>query len=303
MVSIIIPIYNGEKTILRALESVACQYVCKELIVVDDFSTDKSMDIVERFSENRNFNIIITSVGEYSDKSKPTGVPNAARNIGVYLANGEYIALLDQDDWWVGDKLAEQVLAIYGCDICSTSFIAHDLNTGKERLHGRDTNQVVLVDNMFERFLMLDKTRQTLMSTLMFRKDIYPPMDGNGITDFHWTSQLLKNHRVAVIEKPLVYRGVSGNNASYNSKIRDATLKEQLQVLLKYGEKYDLRKSKKKIYGSYTRYLYQQKRYNESRHIFWSSRKGVKEIAYYFTSFIPPLARWVSNKFCVWGDN
>ncbi len=90
--SIIIPVYNVEKYLKMCLDSVFNQtYKDYEVIVVNDGSTDKSMDIVKDYNVKVN-NIKHVSVSE-------------ARNIGVKKATGEYLIFLDSDDYWEKDLL------------------------------------------------------------------------------------------------------------------------------------------------------------------------------------------------------
>jgi len=97
LVSVIIPVFNGEKYIAHALKSIYCQtYKNFEVICVDDGSTDRSAGII------RNFESIIYHYQENK------GIP-AARNTGIKLSQGELIALLNQDDLWLPDKLRLQV--------------------------------------------------------------------------------------------------------------------------------------------------------------------------------------------------
>ncbi len=102
LVSVIMPAYQSEKYISKAIESVLCQtYTNWELIVVNDSSPDKSADIAQ----------------EYADKDCRIRVvhqiPNAgvakARNLGITEARGRYIAFLDSDDIWVSTKLEKQL--------------------------------------------------------------------------------------------------------------------------------------------------------------------------------------------------
>lgn len=103
MVSVVIPMYNSEKTIRRALESVINQsYKTIEVIVVNDGSTDNSRNIVEQFiKDNESYNIVLIDQNNSG--------PSVARNKGIQVANGDYIAFLDSDDYWERDKLSEQV--------------------------------------------------------------------------------------------------------------------------------------------------------------------------------------------------
>ena len=97
MISIIIPLYNKEKTIQQAIESVLSQsFRDIELIVVDDGSIDNSTSIVEDIDDNR-LKLI---------KQKNAG-PSAARNTGLRNARGEWTVFLDADD-----ELCEGALAV-----------------------------------------------------------------------------------------------------------------------------------------------------------------------------------------------
>lgn len=92
--SIVIPVYNVEKFIKRTLDSIKSQtYKDYEVIVVNDGSTDKSMDIVKKYDVK----IINSKHVEVSE----------ARNIGAKQAKGEYLVFLDSDDWWDKDLLKE----------------------------------------------------------------------------------------------------------------------------------------------------------------------------------------------------
>lgn len=92
--SIVIPVYNVEKFIKRTLDSIVKQtYNDYEIIIVDDGSTDKSMDIVKKYDVK----IINSKHVEVSE----------ARNIGAKQAKGEYLIFLDSDDYWDKDLLKE----------------------------------------------------------------------------------------------------------------------------------------------------------------------------------------------------
>lgn len=99
-VSVIIPTYNREKTILRALQSVLNQtYTNIEILVVDDGSTDGTADIVRSVEDERVKYLVL----------EKNGGPSNARNVGVHMAEGEWIAFQDSDDCWHNDKLEVQM--------------------------------------------------------------------------------------------------------------------------------------------------------------------------------------------------
>ncbi|MCQ2340638.1 MAG: glycosyltransferase family 2 protein [Paludibacteraceae bacterium] len=110
MVSIVIPLYNKEKAIVRTLDSVLAQtYTDYEVIVVNDGSTDNSKQVVEEYIQ---LSIINSQNGDKSSIrliNQSNGGVCSARNRGIQEAQGEYIAFLDADDLWDKDYLAEQV--------------------------------------------------------------------------------------------------------------------------------------------------------------------------------------------------
>jgi glycosyltransferase involved in cell wall biosynthesis len=101
-VSIVIPVYNGERTVALAIDSALAQRFDGgfEVIAVDDGSTDSTPDILTHFAGR----IIAT-------RQENRG-PAAARNAGVRMARGEYIAFLDADDAFLPDKLIAVTTAL-----------------------------------------------------------------------------------------------------------------------------------------------------------------------------------------------
>ncbi len=94
--SVIIPVYNAGKTITRALDSVLCQsYPAHEIIVIDDASTDDTGSMIQdKYGDKvQLIQKVINSGG------------SVARNSGMDIATGDYIAFLDADDTWHRDKL------------------------------------------------------------------------------------------------------------------------------------------------------------------------------------------------------
>ncbi|MDR3365994.1 MAG: glycosyltransferase family 2 protein [Prevotellaceae bacterium] len=103
LVSVVIPVYNAQKTILQATESVLAQtFTSYEIIFVNDGSTDNSLALVEQLKAN-NQHVKITIIDQ------PNGGAAKARNAGMRVAKGEYIAFLDSDDYWMPYKLSVQV--------------------------------------------------------------------------------------------------------------------------------------------------------------------------------------------------
>jgi len=105
LVSVIMPVFNGDDFLLPALESAAFQdYPNIEIIVINDGSTDKSGEILTSFLDSRPERIKIL---EHPDRRRH-GIA-ASYQLGIQHCQGKYIAFLEQDDLWSSNKISEQV--------------------------------------------------------------------------------------------------------------------------------------------------------------------------------------------------
>ncbi|HKO97823.1 MAG TPA: glycosyltransferase [Pyrinomonadaceae bacterium] len=106
-VSVVLPTYNRAQTLERSIRSVLNQtFTDFELIIVDDGSTDESNSILRKFADLTN--VILAS--------RPRRGCSAARNYGIRVARGRYVAFQDSDDEWMPDKLAKAVAALEQSD-------------------------------------------------------------------------------------------------------------------------------------------------------------------------------------------
>ena len=102
-ISVITPVYNGEKFLAWAVQSVINQsYQHWELLLIDDGSTDNSMQCMTAWAKRDSRIKVLFHPGHAN-----RGV-SATRNLGIQHAQGEYVALLDCDDEWLPNKLAKQ---------------------------------------------------------------------------------------------------------------------------------------------------------------------------------------------------
>ena len=102
LVSIITPMYNSEKFIDATIQSVQSQtYQDWEMIIVDDASTDRSIEIVKKIMSNEPR----LQLKQLADNLGPAHT----RNNGIKLAKGRFLAFLDSDDLWHKDKLEKQI--------------------------------------------------------------------------------------------------------------------------------------------------------------------------------------------------
>lgn len=123
MISIIVPIYNMEKLLDRCIQSILEQsYQDFELILIDDGSTDRSLELCQKWAE-QDSRIIV--------KHKKNGGQASARNLGLDIAKGDYIGFVDSDDWIDADmyKVLLSNLLQYDADIsccCNSKATVND---------------------------------------------------------------------------------------------------------------------------------------------------------------------------------
>ncbi len=120
LVSIIMPCYNSEKFIVESINSVLSQsYKFFELIIINDSSTDNSVSLISSYNDSR---IVLIN----SDKNE--GVASA-RNKGISIAKGDYIAFLDSDDIWMPNKLEKQIeLLNKNWDVICSNYSTFNIN-------------------------------------------------------------------------------------------------------------------------------------------------------------------------------
>ena len=101
LVSVVIPMYNSAQFISQTLESLLYQTMTDfEVVIVDDCSTDNSVEVVESFADRlKNLHVI--------KLPKNSGTSGTVRNFGMQLAHGKYIAFLDSDDLYTKTALEE----------------------------------------------------------------------------------------------------------------------------------------------------------------------------------------------------
>lgn len=125
LISIITPMYNSEKFIKETIESVIRQtYTNWEMIIVDDFSSDKCSEIVKSFTEK-------DKRIKYIRNEFNKGIAES-RNIAISNSSGRFIAFLDSDDIWNKDKLEIQINTMIEKNL-AMSFTAYELIDGDSK--------------------------------------------------------------------------------------------------------------------------------------------------------------------------
>ena len=156
MVSVIIPVHNAEKFIIKTVKSVEVQtYSEWEIIMVDDHSSDGSVEIIRKHIAESKNRISLIMLDE------ETGAA-AARNAGIRAAIGRYIAFLDADDIWLPKKL-EKTISFINENNAGFAFTAYEFGDK----NARPTGKVVAVPEELDFKRALSKT-VIFTSTVIF---------------------------------------------------------------------------------------------------------------------------------------
>lgn len=206
-VTAIIPAYNAERYIEKTITSVLQQTIECKMIVVNDASTDKTRDIVKEYQKK--YPHIITFV----DNEKNEGVC-AARNQAVQMADTEYVAYLDADDWWSEEKLEFQLKKIKETD-AALCYSGRELMNGD----GSSTGKVVCAPERVT-YQNLLKGNVVPCSSVLVKRDIalkYPMVHDELHEDYiMWLSMLRDGYKFVGINKPFLKSRLGDEGKSRN---------------------------------------------------------------------------------------
>lgn len=201
LVSVIIPTYNRVHTLPASIDSVLCQtYDNLEVIVVDDGSTDGTEIFVRGLADSR---------VRYIKNSGNHG-PAAARNLGVRLAEGEYVAFQDSDDEWRPDKLEKQMPFLLEpgekTDLVYCEFTRYYGQTRRETVPSK-----ALPIRCKQGDILPILLQQPLISTqtIVVKKRSFVEVGGFNETldtfeDYEFTVRFSQKHRIGFVEESLV---------------------------------------------------------------------------------------------------
>ena len=210
MVSIIMPAYNAEKTIVFSIESVLSQsYSDLELIIINDCSKDGTKEIVEHYAKSDN-RVVVINNKENQGVSK-------SRNIGIQVAKGEYIAFLDSDDIWDKSKLKKQlhVMKKYNAVLSYTASAFID-ETGNSYRYIMEAEKRTSLRTLLKKNLISCSSAMVKSSVM---KKIKMPND-NMHEDYYVWIKILKKYKYAYgINEPLLtYRLMTKSKSSNRLK-------------------------------------------------------------------------------------
>jgi len=143
LVSIITPSYNSEKYISETIASVLAQtYKNWEMIIVDDVSTDDSLQIIEQYVQKDSRIKLIRSKGNVG--------PSGARNRAIKEANGNYIAFLDSDDVWFPEKLEKQINFLTENSLVVTYSAYETMDKNSKYINTRNIQTTITYNDMLK---------------------------------------------------------------------------------------------------------------------------------------------------------
>lgn len=211
LVSIVIPNYNNANYIVDTIDSALAQdYPNTEIILIDDGSTDVSLEILQKY-ENR-IRVIVT---------KHRGA-SAARNSGILAARGDLIALMDSDDLWLPHKLTLQVnhMLEVGLDL---------IYCGGRRFGDIDINKTIYYpkyegncrkafeDNPTSAVIVLGCSSAVFRKSLLTLSGLFDTTFQNAAEDWDFFRRYCINAKVGFVKDELVLYRKHSNNLSSSS--------------------------------------------------------------------------------------
>lgn len=210
--SIITPTYNSELYIEDTIKSVINQtYKNWEMVIIDDNSTDNTVEIINKYiSKEARIRLF--------HNSKNGGV-SKARNKGLDLANGKYIAFLDSDDLWNKDKLKKQIefMKINGYYITYTAFEKFYTNNDRSR-------KKIFIPKKMESNDILKNTIIGCLTVVIDRQevgDFKMPLISHSEDQCTWLEIVSRGFTAYGLNEILAYYRISNNSLS-NNKIKAA---------------------------------------------------------------------------------
>lgn len=226
-VSIIVPLYNKAPYVTKALESIASQtYTDWECIIVNDGSTDNSLEVVDAWLKENIDEHLCSIGGHWRLINHPNAGVSAARNHGIAESNGECVCFLDADDWWTSMFLEEMMkfaeeyteAGLYACNYWY--YKPGKTHVAVKRVYSQDGK--VCEDNGWGGYMNYPKTycggeMPIWTGATMLRKSIIEKREVRnekgevfpvGITlgeDFLLWSKIALQYKVAFLNKPLAY--------------------------------------------------------------------------------------------------
>lgn len=210
-VSIIMPVYNGERYVVDAIESALTQaYTNFEVVIIDDGSQDNSAEIIRPYLSDPRVRYI---------EQGNQGVA-AARNAALSIARGEYVGFLDQDDLWSPNKLARQVVYMQAHPECAMVHArqAYIDDTGNPILDYPEDWVRTLEGRCFRDLFIVNGIA---VLTVLMRRDILQRVGGFNpeiprTDDYELWMRIAHDYPIGFMDEVLAHYRVHGGNTSHD---------------------------------------------------------------------------------------
>lgn len=204
-VSVVMCTYNGEQFLTEQIESILNQtYPIYELIIQDDSSTDRTWEIIQEYAKKCS---LIKSFRNDTNQGFNHNFKQA-----ILRAEGELIAIADQDDIWYPEKIEKQVQKIDGADVCISAY------HGGENYPPTNENRVTLPFYQLEYLLFYDCTPgHSMLIKKDFAHHIFRAWDGHILYDWWISVNAHLYHGITCVEEPLNWH--RPHNASAITKL------------------------------------------------------------------------------------
>lgn len=238
-ISAIIPAYNSQDFILDAIQSIQKQtHPVDEIIIIDDGSTDDTQQIIRSHAQG---------VSYFQQKNQG---PSAARNAGITMAKGDWVAFLDADDQWIDDKIARQLAVLsHSPELHLIAGDMQEIGLKNELI----TPSVLAKHNLLEKF----KTNQSLpiqnalaelvtknfiptgtvlaKRTTLIESGMFNPAIHFG-EDLELWAKIASQHPITCIPKILMLRRLHENNATSSTVLMLEDLVAVMQSIRIYAK-------------------------------------------------------------------
>lgn len=208
MISVIIPVYNGEKTIQATVASVQQQtFTDIEIIIINDGSTDKTLEIIHQIQDER------IKIFNYENAGL-----SASRNRGISEASSELVAFIDADDLWTADKLTSQLQALENHPDADIAYSWTDYIDASGNFH-KSGRRIKANGNIYQQLLLGNILENG--SNPLIRKRVFEQVDGfdeslTAAEDWDMYLRLAVNYQFVCTKKVGVLYRVTANSMSTN---------------------------------------------------------------------------------------
>lgn len=250
-VSVIIPVYNASAFIEEALQSALIQNEVVECIVIDDGSTDKSLEIIQEIADRDSRILVLHHPGQEN-----LG-PGPSRNLGLKAASADYIAFLDADDYWVENRFAQTKSLFANHPDAGGVYEARATQDWDGEINSSDLTMLRVIskpDEVFYDFSPFGKHGFFSLIGLTVKRKVIDQIgyfsDTLWLTqDTEWITKLCLKCRLygGAIDQPVSIRRFHQNNSSKNIELLKTSRVTLCLSLLSWAFEENIKKEAKEI--------------------------------------------------------